>query len=237
MEDKILVVCSQHGNEKLGPLFKEFMKEQHPNLFSSLSFITGNPRAEKLNVRYIESDLNRSYGKDNLVTYEERRARYIAAFIQRTDPLLVIDMHTTTCKQPNILIVAGTDDPTVAKYLRASHLEHVLQVEPMNDITTVSPRFVAYEVPNEALNDTLFESICDDIRRFYAGGIGAIPKQIFRMTGKILKTEVEDSYIEPFVNFSYHPLGYYPILTGENSYKAQTDYLGFKAKRLEGFEI
>ena len=32
-----------------------------------------------------------------------------------------------------------------------------------------------------------------------------------------------------FINFEPHALGYVPIMTGENSYKQNTNYLGFKA--------
>jgi len=235
MKNNILVICAQHGNEKLGPLFKEYVKKHYPALFCLLDFMTGNPKALKMGVRFTDTDLNRSYGKASPKSYEERRASVITSYIRRTSPTLVLDMHTTTTTQPNILIVADTSDEVVTRYLRASHITHVLQVEPMNDLTTVSPHFVAYEVPNDALNETLYEQICRDILRFQKGQKGTPSKEVFRMSGKIMKKEVSEDVANTFVNFSYHPLGFYPILTGENSYRysSSVPYFGFKANEKE----
>lgn len=91
---KILFICATHGDEKFSiPVLKKletlFNKEEY-----SYSWIIGNPRALKKNVRFTDVDLNRSApGDPKSPNYEERRAADILSLAQNYD--LVIDIHGT----------------------------------------------------------------------------------------------------------------------------------------------
>ena len=152
---KILAIISTHGNELLGPNLLAYMLAKRSKLLENIEFIIANPRAYAKNVRYIESDLNRSYGL-GLDTYESQRAKVIEERIRLLKPGLVLDFHTTTTEQPDILITADKDNEVVQRFINSSAVKDVLVVKPLNDITTVVSNFAAYEVPNSHLNDDLY---------------------------------------------------------------------------------
>ena len=103
---KILAIISTHGNELLGPNVLSYMLNKRSELLEYVDFMVANPRAYSQNVRYVESDLNRSYGS-NLDTYEAQRSKTIEDRIKLLQPELVLDFHTTTAEQPDLLITAN----------------------------------------------------------------------------------------------------------------------------------
>ena len=225
---KILIIGATHGNELLGvKLYERLLKQRSP-LLEHVDFIVGNPRAYAARQRYIDSDLNRSYGKKGHA-YEERRAQEITQYIGRTKPDLVLDMHTTTCDQPVCLIGGSTKGEVKRRFLRASHVKAILQVHPMDSIVTLGDNVAAYEVPNDQITTELLDSIIADLQRCIDDAGGHERKKLFAMSDKIFKRDVTPEQAASFVNFELSPLGFVPIMTGENSYKKQTDYLGFKS--------
>ncbi len=225
---KLLIIAATHGNELLGTKFYAYLLKTRSPLLEHIDFIIGNPRALAANVRYVESDLNRSYslGTD---TYEQRRANEIAAYIRTNRPDLVIDMHTTSTKQPDIIIVGNTTNKDVRRFLAATHIPTVLQVTSMHDSASITPNLVAYEIPNRNINTILFKRIEADLLRHIARTSLTLDRYIYTMTDKIYKKDVPAGAAKTFINFKMHELGFVPIMTGNNSYKKQTDYLGFKS--------
>ena len=185
---KILAIISTHGNELLGPNLLAYMFAKRSKLLENIEFIMANPRAYAKNVRYTESDLNRSYGL-SLDTYEGRRAKIIEERIRLLKPELVLDFHTTTAEQPNILITADKDNEVVQRFVSSSAVKDILVVKPLNDITTVVSNFAAYEVPNSHLNDDLYEQICTDIARYLDEEAVDQERTFYKMIGKILPEE------------------------------------------------
>ena len=189
-----------------------------------------NPRAYAKNVRYTESDLNRSYGL-GLDTYEGRRAKIIEERIRLLKPELVLDFHTTTAEQPNILITADKNNEVVRRFINSSAVKDVLVVEPLNDITTVVPNFAAYEVPNSHLNDDLYKQICADIARYLDEEAVDQERTFYKMTGKILPEEENSATV--LKNFVYNnTLQAIPAFLGEEAYKQDGTYAGFRLKVL-----
>lgn len=233
---KILIIAATHGNELLGIKLYERLLKRRSALLENIDFLIGNPRAYASKRRYTEYDLNRAYGQKG-DSYEHQRARQIAAYIKATNPDIVLDMHTTTCIQPPCLIVPNLEGEAKKRLLRASHISHILQVEPMGDIATLSDSIIGYEVPNSQINAELLDAIAEDFQRFVDQSTPHLAKRVFKMQGKIYKRDVSPSQTKSFVNFEMHSLGYVPIMTGENSYKRQTDYLCFKASAPEEITV
>lgn len=232
----ILMIGATHGNELLGPkLYQRLLQKRSP-LLEHIDFIIGNPRAYVQRIRYTEHDLNRSYGVDG-DSYEHERAREIEQHIERTQPDIIIDMHTTTSVQPNCLIVADMTGSMKRRFLRASHIETILQVQPMHDIVTLGDNVIGYEVPNHATTPRLLDSIIGDLERFVASDALHRHKKLFTMQDKIYKKDTPPEVTATFINFQPHERGFVPIMTGENSYKRQTDYLGFKSGIPEDIEV
>lgn len=226
---KILIIGATHGNELLGvKLYQRLLYRRSP-LLENIDFIVGNPRAFAQRKRYIERDLNRSYqGETN--EYEVQRAQVIHRYIDVTKPDIVLDMHTTTCNQPSCIIVSNLEGTMKKRMLRASHLTNVLQVQPMGDILALGNNILGYEVSNRKITVALLDEIIGDLQRFVDDMVGIRTKKIYTIRGKIYKHEITLAQASTLVNFERHlALDYVPVLVGENSYKKQTDYLGFKA--------
>ena len=227
---KILAIISTHGNELLGPNVLVYMLSKRSKLLEDIEFIIANPRAYAKNVRYTESDLNRIYGL-GLDTYEGRRAKIIEERIRILKPELVLDFHTTTAEQPDILITADRNNEVVRRFINSSAIKDVLVVEPLNDITTVAPNFVAYEVSNSRLNDDLYKQICTDIERYLDGKMIDQGRTFYKMVGKILPEEEKN--MAGLENFVYNDeLQAIPAFLGEEAYKQDGTYAGFKLERL-----
>lgn len=227
---KILLLGSQHGNEPLGDLLYERIKTHHPHLLKNITYKLGNPKAHKEKVRYIESDMNRSYG-GTANTYEEKRAQHILKFISEGNFDLVLDLHTTVCDQPPCFILPELT-PATRTFIRASHIERVvLLTDPMvrTSLTGVHPRAMAIEVANSQLTPRLLDNLCEDIARYVKDDIKSATKKVYDVPSLLLKTEVAPELLGSLINFEKTKDGFIPILTGNNSYRKNTHYLGFKA--------
>lgn len=223
---KVLIVAASHGNELLGiKVYEKLLRTRSP-LLEHVDFIIGNPRAYAAKKRYIDTDLNRSYDSSS-TGYEHMRAAEIREYVSRTRPDIVLDMHTTNCVQPSCLIVTNLDGTEKRRFLRASSIEKILKVAPMADITSLGDHVIGYEISNQHVA-TEVDMVIADVARYVAGETGRSTKQLFDMQGKIYKSEIAESQVATLINFEPHELGFVPVLVGENSYKKQTDYLGFK---------
>lgn len=100
-----LYITYTHGNE--------------PPPYHVPNALVANPIARTQNKRYIESDLNRSFGISFPRTYEEKRAREIKDVMSKYD--LVVDIHRTTAEVPFCAIVTKLEDVEYAlPYLPAA---------------------------------------------------------------------------------------------------------------------
>ncbi len=234
---KILLLGSHHGDERLGDKLIRYIKAHRPKLMKHVEFKIANLKAHRKNVRYIESDMNRSYnGKKD--TYEERRAGKILEYIKESDFDLILDLHTTSCDQPPSLIMASINSDN-ERFIKASTIRHLVIMEPKTVSTAlngVCANSVAVEI-NRHIADITLENLCDDIQRYIDGEKTHIDKYIYEVD--LLKNdEVTVSQFEKLRNFEYSDPGFYPILVGESSYQKQGyDYLGFKATERKKYKV
>jgi succinylglutamate desuccinylase len=227
---KILILGSQHGNELLGEALYEYICSNRRELLPYVSYVVGNNKAKKHGVRYIESDLNRSYNGLR-TTYEERRATRILAYIKQNGFDLVLDMHTTTCDQPPCFIASSLEGET-ALFLRASSIERVVHMNHgivRTSLIGVCPQALSIEVNRHSLDASLMSSLCHDLQRYIDGSDEHAEKLVYEIGDLLKKTELSEEEAGKLRNFQKSQYGFYPVLVGENSYKKQTAYLGFKA--------
>lgn len=119
----VAITGGTHGNELTGVHLLKYWRE-HPDEVARQSFCTelhlANPKANHCNRRYIDQDLNRQFGLDDLNNhelcgYEQNRAKALNALLgPKEDPRVdfVIDMHTTTANM-GMSLIFNTDDPMV----------------------------------------------------------------------------------------------------------------------------
>jgi predicted deacylase len=234
---KILLLASQHGDEYSGEKLYGYIRDSHPELLPYVTYAIANPKARKFRTRFTGSDMNRSYtGGSN--TYEERRAGKILKLIDESGFDLVLDMHTTTVDQPPCLILKAVA-PENVRFLRATSTGKIVTMaNPIVDSSINGTRLQAVSVEvYEQISDGLLEELCQDIKRYLADEPAATPKYVYEVTDLIAKAEISEADAEKLRNFEMSQYGYYPVLMGENAYKKQTDYLGFKAYKRYRFKV
>lgn len=234
---RILILGRHHGNEPLDDVLKKYIRRHKPHLLPYITFKTANVKAKRLNVRFIEKDMNRSYtGMRD--TYESRRATYISRFIHSNSFDLVLDLHTTNCIQPPCLLVRRVN-PANSDYLRASHIEKIVDIQ--HEIANASlignfPNSISLEVMNRDLtNVRLMSNLINDIERYMLGITFSRTKTIYHVTNLLLKSDITKNV--ELKNFEMSSQGFIPILTGENSYKNDTHYLGFRSDKAEQTKV
>jgi len=90
---RILVIGGTHGDERTGI---EVAVHLMNSKFQGIDALISNRRAVNLGKRFVETDLNRSFGVEHPKSYEEFRARMISSKLRQYD--LVLDFHNTTSK-------------------------------------------------------------------------------------------------------------------------------------------
>jgi succinylglutamate desuccinylase len=230
---RILLIGSQHGNELLGDVLIAHIQKHRKELLPFISFKIGNIRAKKTGTRFIESDLNRSYTGSGK-TYEERRAKRLLYYIKQKGFDLVLDLHTTTAKQPPCLIVprlGGHILPFIqaCSIKRVVHMRHAFN---KSALTGACSKAVAIEVSENSLSDRLMSQLCDDISRYLHVEQFSFQRTVFEVDSLLAKTEMSATEAKRLRNFQKSRHGFTPVLAGEEAYRKHTDYLGFKAYKV-----
>ncbi len=101
---KIYVIGAQHGNELFGlKILAHLQALDHP----SIKLRIGNLEAIAKKRRYIESDLNRSFGEGPNTSLEHTLAAHIQSEIEAYQPDLILDLHTSRGKVGVVGIAAS----------------------------------------------------------------------------------------------------------------------------------
>lgn len=100
MAAKILVLGGTHGNERLGIELVALLKKRP---VQGVDAASANPKAIKAGRRFVESDLNRSFGASFPDTYESRLAAHLTTLAQSYD--VVLDFHNTQTPKNNCAFV------------------------------------------------------------------------------------------------------------------------------------
>lgn len=237
---KILLVGSQHGNEPLGFHLYAHLKLHHPDVFERVEFYVANPLAVDLGRRYVESDMNRSYGSNKESTYESRQALKLVSLIRLMKPDLILDLHTTTCVQPPSILITNQSDYT-RRFIASSSISKVMVMSDeiaRHSLIGINPRAVAIEVSNSDLDINTYESLSGDIRCYIKNQKQDVKRHTYDITAKIEKNSLSRESISLLRNFELSREGFIPYLVGpNNSYSSQTNYIGFKAKLRGGDEL
>ena len=104
-----MINIGTHGDERIG--FKVVKELQRLEIIKgNLAINIANPRAVKLNKRYIDSDLNRAFPGNIHGNHEERRAAELLPLI--TSANIIIDIHSTKSELKDALIVTKLNKDT-----------------------------------------------------------------------------------------------------------------------------
>lgn len=232
---KVLLLGSQHGNELLGEQLYGYINVYHQDLLPHITYRVANSKAQKAGVRFCESDMNRSYGKIKPVTYEEKRARAVELFIAQQAFDMVIDLHTTNCLQPASLMVASLNQINIP-CISAFDINRIVVMEIPMVTSSLIGRFesvISLEANVTSVDEPFLENLCQSLYRYTNDEVLNINRYVYHVNKMLLKENVSPETEKELENFKLSQDGFYPILTGNNTYRINTDYLGFRADKLE----
>lgn len=231
---KILLVGTPHGNERLGPRLRRYLTRHEPRLLAQVDYLCGNPKAFRQNVRYIESDFNRSFGAAEPLTYEQRRARKVLERIEAGGYDYVLDLHTTVAKTDRFFLAAKLTLP-VRQIVGASRLQRVVVMPPhIADCSLIGnvPQAISIEYNHMvAKTPQAIEELMEILHNLLQGAQQAIPREFYYVKDKI---SLDAPLEKEAANFVQSRLGYYPVLLDEGSYGT---YRGFAAPHRERVQL
>lgn len=236
-QKRILIVGAQHGDERLGPRLFSFLKKNNPKLLASVDYICGNPKAYHANVRYTESDLNRSYtpANYNLSTYEERRAQKILKYISARNYDFVLDVHTSTSDVGCFFLATGLSE-TVRQIVSSSRITRVaIMPAHIADCSLIGQVAQAISIEyNRKLarnRQTLIE-LTEMLQNLVRGSTGRKQYREIYYVQDVISPDTDLGVSAR--NFEKSKDGCYPILYGEKNYKG---YRGFAATRKKVMDL
>lgn len=118
----ILVLGGTHGNELLGV---ELVRSLEQNPIEGVDALMANPPAVLQGVRFVESDLNRSFGNQPNDTWERRRAKQLAEVFTKYD--IVLDFHNTQTPENNCCFTGVDSQPGLYFVAKRLGFERVIQ--------------------------------------------------------------------------------------------------------------
>ncbi len=207
---KYTFVTGLHGNEPI-PVLALASK--------GIPQLVAHPRALSQGQRYIDDDLNKSFGTKN-DSYESQHADEILATIPET--ATVIDFHTFTAKSDPFAIVVDLDQLELAKQTGLSkivYMEHSIKashalIDHRNGISVE----VGQHRSHKSFETTLavHTSLNDPQNTTHPNC------EVFRVTGVLEEDGEYENFIETATRF-------FPILAGKNSY----DFYGLRAVKMD----
>jgi succinylglutamate desuccinylase len=112
----LLITGLVHGNEVIGievinRVLKRVVKNKEINI--NLGFLLCNIEAAQKNTRFVESDLNRGFSTQEIITLEQKRAVKIAKIIDQAD--FIFDLHQTV-------------EPSLTPFFVMEHRHELIQI-------------------------------------------------------------------------------------------------------------
>lgn len=231
MKPRILILGAQHGDERLGPRLQRFLHNNTTDHYVTVDYLTGNPRALRRNVRFTETDLNRSFDASSAKSYEEKRAWHILRFIQVGEYDYVLDIHTSRADVGKFLLATHLDG-NVGRVISASRYTRVAIMPP--DIANCSlignvPNAISIEYDRRLTYEKeSLEDLIELLDNLLAGWNLPREREIFYVADKIPLDSPIDFTAK---NFTLCPQGFYPVIFAKNS--SYTAHKGFAATKRE----
>lgn len=224
---KIYVIAGLHGDEPFGlNIIGKLQQRQSPDIRTRV----GHPEAIAKHVRFLESDLNRSFTAE-CDTIESELAVSIRADIDSFRPDCIIDIHTSVSNVKNVAIVARRTSIT-EKVAQTLNMTAIVEMPPHLAETSLIGCYediaVSIEYGKNQQSDKLAEYIAMSIKNLN----NPLPNQIHHTPAFRVISTVPKKYhgLKDIVNLTYaSDLDGYPFLAGENTYP---DIGGFLAEKI-----
>ncbi len=213
----LAIVCCQHGNERFGLTVFEYISS-HLTDFPGVKLILANEPAIEQNIRFLETDLNRSFPGSPTGKKEECLAYNLLREVANIPYLL--DIHTTTSDIRMVPILTTLNEQTKHIINLTSSHEVVLIEPPLAGHSLIGnvPAGVSLEFGNSfSKTQTALQETIATIRGILnSTHTNPSPREIFRVDGNIPKSIPIPNDAANFKRID--TLGVYPILLHEAAY-------------------
>ncbi len=196
----VVLLKQTHGDEAGGAKVVDLvMSRLKPITRGRLYYGEGNPRASEKNIRFIDSDLNRSYGKSQPRGYEGQRAAELKPILRSAYVLL--DVHSFRKPAPPIICYPGNDFLRLEKLTTPLLIETVIYgpgLWPLNGDHLYTDTFVCAQ---GGIGLTIESGYLDDM-----SAVDSIAKGIQRIVENLLGARVHtvDETLDPAVKKYFH---------------------------------
>lgn len=228
---RILIVGAQHGDERLGPRLNRFLKNHATGRYKDVDYLCGNPRALRRNVRFTETDLNRSYDMASPKTYEQKRAQKILRYIEAGRYDYVLDVHTSRADVGGFVLATHLDG-AVGQIITASCFERVAIMPPhIADCSLIgrAPNAISIEYERRlGRGKRALQEMVQLLDNLLSGKPQPRQRDVFYVSGKI---PLDCPISNDSKSFELCSQGFYPIIFAKNGSYSQ--YKGFVAYRRE----
>lgn len=170
-----------HGDELGGGKVVDMVTESISSITKGILYTgIGNPLAAESNIRFVDSDLNRSFGKTISENYEFRRANVLKPIFEKTN--ILIDVHSFQKPSPPIVCYPGNDFEQLKRitaYLPIETIVYGPGLWPPNGDSIYTDTYVC---SNDGFAITVESGYLDDMR-FVEGIAAGIQKIIQELLG------------------------------------------------------
>lgn len=221
----IYVVGGVHGNEVFGlKVLAKLVAMQNPNITLRVAHL----EAIAKNVRYIEIDLNRSFGIGAKESLETKLANQIKAEIDKLNPDLIIDLHTSSVNVSRVGILAEQNQLLVdiTKHMGMEYAAVMPKNVAQQSLIGVHPeKSLCIELGRHLRSDALAKQLAVQINALANGDLSILeqPIPLLFIERIIERSEAIDLKLENYV-FNEQLKGY-PFLTGESNYDEHRGFL------------
>jgi succinylglutamate desuccinylase len=260
----VTIMGASHGDERIGAKIVEQLKQELVNeeIHGTIYLVIGNPEALEANVRYLEHDLNRLFGKnfhdllhieESKMSGEQKRALEISSVLRKSNYLL--DIHATIKPSiPFIYCENSSEHLSLAPLFQTQFAVSADNSIARDDLTSSADNFVdqhgglafTYESGwNKDLSH--FKEVLTNTKRFlqFLGvSFFLVPKPTSKMFTHILiyddvipKT-LQFEFEDDFSNFHFIKAGEVIAKDGETIIKAKKDsYIVFPKKNIQKNQV
>lgn len=217
LHPKVTIVCGVHGEEVFGQRVYDYLMARRETL-GSFRLILAHPDALASNVRYFQSDLNRSFPGSSNGTREEKIAADLLPEIVKAD--YVIDIHTTVSDIGIVPIVTNLN-PGTKRLINATDSRNVALIQ-----SSSSPRSLIGQVEagmalefNREVAEELssLEYVAAVVTRLQSGHTRpTVQRRVFMVDGTLDKSVVLDHNARNLTKLL--PQNVYPFLLHKESY-------------------
>lgn len=230
----ILFFAAVHGDEGFTVPVLEGLTQEFPSKFH---WLIANEVALKREVRFVDTDLNRSApGDSNSSKYEMRRASELIKIAKQYR--FVIDLHGTAANSGIFVLVSNPTPCNIALAASLPIANVVIWVAKSSEKIGPLAQFIDCSVGIECgpkSSQSVAEELRKIIRKILANGLNTNPSNAqnwFRVYGKIPKGEILAENLQDFKPAVLNGETFYPLLVGQYD-----DVVCYKMERINFWNL